>query len=685
MYKTGNNKEWIPSVDELDTLFLAIMKNKLSLPRFISKQLSNPVSLLEKYKNEIGYNSFNSGLTEVLIQTCSSGQLQVVTHLLEYHHDQFDVNRLLKYRFKDRFITRKVGDKVYSQTLTVPSLLQKNIICVISRTNTLLHIAAHNNHFDIVKHLLKKGALVDPVNCCGQTPLMLGVHSLLIVKSLLDAGANLNHQDKMGYTPLLVATDVRASTDVISLLLQKGADYRVSDKCGYSFLHHVFGCNELVVDYSSILFKFNILPTCGETGVLLSNDVPLCLTSVEPNLLENMDENPLLSKDVQLSLKYLKPALGMILQAHYDPAEYRKALVHALNFKEKHKISFTYQPVEEAYRFQTETQLYPPTNSIDLIYQNLITVERVAGFGSYIPIWLILDACSILQTDDKLKKFYLLDRVADMLCYRVKHCPMDKKNAVLINQFIDIVKRFLRGTNPPKKAIKLVYKIISSAKIHLKNFQKIHGHQKGILTSQFKYRYADFRGDTSNVLICVLDLFRSLQLNNRIKEIISEFFRDCPTFVVNAYDEIYTPLHVAVNKYQDLLSLLLKCGADQWIHTRGYNGDFPIFNILDRSSDRKALLSSEAATVKLLLDYGMHMDSVNSIGVTLNAALIEVQYYKKPPIDRPISSLSCIAANAIVAGHIQYWNAPLPPRIKQFISWHDRHDFKNRILSEIIN
>jgi ankyrin repeat protein len=117
--------------------------------------------------------------------------------------------------------------------------------------NTPLHAAAESGYKDVVQLLIDKHAAVNPKNEFGQTPAACAMESghkdivLLLAASgvdltihlaayagdlqtvgcLLDAGADVNHQDKQGRTPLYLAVQ-EGNRDIAELLINRGADIR---------------------------------------------------------------------------------------------------------------------------------------------------------------------------------------------------------------------------------------------------------------------------------------------------------------------------------------------------------------------------------------------------------------------------------------------------------------------------
>lgn len=73
----------------------------------------------------------------------------------------------------------------------------------------------------------------------GQTALMLAAIAgyIDIVKMLIDAGADLNLQNKNGRTALLSAA-LKGNTNIVRLLIERGARFDIQDECGFTPLMH---------------------------------------------------------------------------------------------------------------------------------------------------------------------------------------------------------------------------------------------------------------------------------------------------------------------------------------------------------------------------------------------------------------------------------------------------------------
>ncbi|WP_265027666.1 ankyrin repeat domain-containing protein [Wolbachia endosymbiont (group B) of Chorthippus parallelus] len=127
-----------------------------------------------------------------------------------------------------------------------------------------LHYAAEGGHLPIVKFLIEKKADINAVNSDGKTPLELArerehqeIVSLLLnealfeqvfgavkkgnldeVKGYLDAGANVNHSDLQGWTPLHHAANRTIDDDeFVRFLVEKGANIDAKTNDGNKPLH----------------------------------------------------------------------------------------------------------------------------------------------------------------------------------------------------------------------------------------------------------------------------------------------------------------------------------------------------------------------------------------------------------------------------------------------------------------
>ena len=96
--------------------------------------------------------------------------------------------------------------------------------------NTALHWAALNRDAKLVKELLRQGADANAENQDDVTPLFYAVGNVESVKALLESGAEVNHVTRFEGTPILSAAAIPSSHEVLRLLLEH--DVNISGRNG---------------------------------------------------------------------------------------------------------------------------------------------------------------------------------------------------------------------------------------------------------------------------------------------------------------------------------------------------------------------------------------------------------------------------------------------------------------------
>ena len=102
----------------------------------------------------------------------------------------------------------------------------------LSQDRTALHLAIYSHFSEIVRMLIDAGADLNVQDKHGDTPLHVAIMTNypIIVQMLIDAGADLNMQAKNGRTALHLAADLREK-EIVRMLINAGArkdilDYR---------------------------------------------------------------------------------------------------------------------------------------------------------------------------------------------------------------------------------------------------------------------------------------------------------------------------------------------------------------------------------------------------------------------------------------------------------------------------
>jgi hypothetical protein len=102
--------------------------------------------------------------------------------------------------------------------------------------STALMLASGQGMRAMVQELIEKGADVNAHDSDGGTALTYAsIEDVVIVQWLLDHGAEIDPRDVVGWTPLFYAV-VHGRTDIVPVLLERGADPTLRDKDGNSVL-----------------------------------------------------------------------------------------------------------------------------------------------------------------------------------------------------------------------------------------------------------------------------------------------------------------------------------------------------------------------------------------------------------------------------------------------------------------
>lgn len=111
---------------------------------------------------------------------------------------------------------------------------------------------------EIMDILIDNGADVNAKDDYGSTALMNAVssNSLEAVKLLLDSGAKPNKADMSGFTPLILATQLKSRLDIMEVLLASGADPNKRTDNGSTALHYSIRTTT---------------PVCVKTALLISS------------------------------------------------------------------------------------------------------------------------------------------------------------------------------------------------------------------------------------------------------------------------------------------------------------------------------------------------------------------------------------------------------------------------------
>lgn len=151
------------------------------------------------------------------------------------------------------------------------------------RNSTPLYDAARKGNLDIVYLLIERGANVNAI-CHGETALLkvVALNDLKMSKALIEKGAKVRVADEhLGNTPLHYAV-IKKNSQMISLLLSKGADMYAENHRGETPVQYILSNRQLpatTIENSDIVLKASAVNlNQGNTGISIGNKTKQIVT-----------------------------------------------------------------------------------------------------------------------------------------------------------------------------------------------------------------------------------------------------------------------------------------------------------------------------------------------------------------------------------------------------------------------
>ena len=178
--------------------------------------------------------------SSLLIHYSATGNAFMVRSLLRVGADpnfvseRYDMESISSSRLRNKHVTALVAAIKKDHFHIVDILLEAGAdpsIPDLAKNTALAVAAAHSDNTKLIQKLLdkldelgKKKDEIDTPDSRGTTPLMQAItnNHVDVSQLLINEGANINTEDQLGNTPLLLA--VRQSIQIIEMLLQKGVD-----------------------------------------------------------------------------------------------------------------------------------------------------------------------------------------------------------------------------------------------------------------------------------------------------------------------------------------------------------------------------------------------------------------------------------------------------------------------------
>lgn len=718
---------WKPSQFDL-----VILKEKLLVD--YNEESEDIGEVLRKVKGHtslrIGLDTFDSGLSHIVLLACSEGRLKVVRYFLDHHKGRdFDIDARIKHlRESQEDVEGKMAHLSIVSRVYCPDL-------VLSRnqqlhSTTLLHAAVTNNHPHIVGMLLSAGASVDVTDCCSDTPLLKSIEhqpkEISLISMLISHGANLNYQGESTFTALMLVAKSKSkhASQLVPLLLNAGADPNMTDSHGYTALH--IAATEGNVEVVKLLLHHGVNPQFGERGCeslfssplhlsdqamgfeVMSSYLDMCKGKQE--FLNYQIVSKTVFNETQHSGEFCKVPSGVIkpFLSHPDcPSSYRSVifLVEATSFAianplpgleyDVHKyktyislvkramkienIAFS-QPLVESYFSKNDPQVKNLADIVNIIdstsYEShvvgkcmVLVAEHLLGFGQEGVIQLLLRVLVVTNSLSTVEEhsLRLLYRASEMLLFLVN--LVDGK-MVAFGKIVYILLFEL---------VTLIVKVLHlSANRFILVSPEIYGATLGNACECFGW-YSRFVSSTHSHLIpswCIQAI--ALPLLHCFCRWLAVGKDDHCVAVLERLVESGLVLTICEGKQTTLVHLAIEMWMEGKMRVKLVDrmlsvGADRVINMIDFNGFRplhSAALGTSKVLVDSLLEYGAHIDATDGSGNSVT------QYYKESNhsllrsfFDSPLP-LTCLSAQAIIQHGIPYKKLDYPQRLKTLISYH---------------
>ena len=648
----------------------------ISISQALNEEIGKVLVRPENQGKNVTHETFfqippDTGIESPLFVAVSQGCMESLLYFLTRFGDAIDFASATELNANESFCTPKMVDDL-NEFHYVHGNSILSAACSINNPDRCL---------EVVEILVSRGALVNSCNCYGQTPLMeaAGTENLEVLKYLVEQGAIIDAYDKGGCTALFyAATSKRNSVNDIKYLVSKGANIAHCSMFGYTALH--FAAREGNVETVKELLALGASPEFVHANSSKPSYVPppLLLAASKKHrvvvdvFLEHPDCTPELRVDALLLLG--------ICASDVDSIE--PLWREAITLREKCLPSTQFLPPLEAFGGRTEMRTTAELDAVlsseaEELYQCFIINERC--FGVLEPDALILSIGEyfagefLSHSEAEILMKHALNRWLSLL----HHLPSDMRGyelnhslsllslaSIAVNVTIPEIVESTGGKEPNiKPFIEFSQRCLefmvdaSQSQSCMESDSISHIVSSTLKTFSFWYDQQVLR--KANNPTDMTRMVPDEEYKTCLQQFVSTCFRHSQ-YVALVHDAMSCSGKLSA----DVVRTMLECGGDCYINSFDKCGRRPL---------HVAVQSGKPELVSLLLEFGAHLDAVNSEGSTA----AEVVCHKNTDSIQQVFSdflplpLTCLASQAIVAAKIRYETLDLPLHIKNCIKLHD--------------
>ena len=503
--------------------------------------------------------------------------------------------------------------------------------------STPLRGAAFDGHCGVCEYLIDRGADIDKPNQVGQSPLTIAAAMKKVdcVQLLIEKGANVNHRGHNGDTPLHVCVESGA-VKIAEILVKAGAKNNPND---VGFTPSILACcygHDKVMEFLDSQFKLEPKERYDCYCLLAAKEV---LGSDENKAREWMRQAVDIRMEFPTQFSDIPPADGIYdnLQEPRTPDEIDAIVQDETN------MFF----VSSIFCERILGRIHPTTAFYIRISGDMALSEE--RWGKCIELWH-----RSLDFDLAARMAYELQITEDLMFSTRGFCIMATNNYCppVEPHFSWGLKEFRLAHESKISEVE----VVSCLSRMIAAWIKIAG-----MIADNKEQSGEFE----KINMAARDLVR---VTEKLKvPLIIACLQNLPNNNSGASKDITTaklPFHSALVRFLDL-GTPLQCEDSA--------GNFPLHLAVRLGED------SALECVRILLEYGCHVDAVNYNGETALDVAIKGCGYK--PLQTEIvselrratsqsTSLQCLASRAILVYSIEFADI-LPQTLVKYVSWHE--------------
>ena len=532
--------------------------------------------------------------------------------------------------------------------------------------------------------MISKGAKVNKASTDGSTPLH-HARSLETIKCLLECGADINKANNEGITPLIQVVrsgllyKKEAKIQILKYLLDKNANVYQCTMDGYTALHIASHAASAYKEVVRLLLDYGAPPMFTTTSCVTDIDyipspVYLAAYSGEEDIVEVFLQREDCPTECKVNIYLLKAVRRQALYCSDDKKKigFYHVWIRGLEIIKKHNVQLSYPlPIDE-YDLREEVKTKEELdviwdNTLEILFQHALIYERCLGRVCTEYLLKVgdrmIDKGYLKEGESVIKRGVLIETsVCEELCYKSPNFysfPRFHVTKSVLDYFHVFIRKLLKTAYPLNFPFYIKFGLTAlKTKYHLQ--LPVEPYDKHPILGLFSMWTESCESTNSSYPFEIISLAKEFVLSYL-------YYPEGSELLLSISNSIYL--------YPSLLRLLLEVGGDTVINDVGWDGRTLLQVALQEAVNAYKIGRIEEV-ISILLEYGAHVDTTNSKGLTLFSDRVKSKLPSYKALCSPYLPLSlyCTAANVVVKYCIPYQG--LPSRVIDFIKLHDPQYFK---------